>query len=282
MRIPLALLFLASALGGLLGSTSSSPAQPPVKAKAKPRLQILVPAYFYPGKPGKGETFDGEKEWDRLFVASNSAPVIAIVNPGNGPGKGRDANYYNLFEKAKTYKKITLIGYVHTTAGTRPIAEVEADVDLWLKLYPGIQGIFVDEQATAAGKVGYYTDLYKYIRSKRSLKLVISNPGTICDEKYLSAPAADAVCLFENRQPIATADFPAWVAKYPPSRIAALSHANATAKSMREGLEKAVEKKIGLIYVTDASDASTGNVWGRLPSYWSEEVELVRKINLRP
>lgn len=281
MRIPLALLFLANALAGLLGSASSSPAQPP----AKPRLQILVPAYFY---PAKDKTIDGAKEWDKLFVASDRAPVIAIVNPGNGPGEGVDANYAMLFTKAKKYKKITLIGYVHVrTPRTednslpplRPLADVKADVNRWLKLYPGIQGIFVDEQPTGAADVGYQTQLYKYIRSKPSLKLVISNPGTICDEKYLSTPATVAACLFENRKPIATAEFPAWVAKYSPGRVAALSYANATPAAMREGLEKAVEKKIGLIYVTDAS---TGNVWGRLPSYWAEEVELVRKINLRP
>ena len=264
--------FFALLLAASLTGIGLSPAADP--AKAKPRLQILVPAYFY---PAKDKTIDGAKEWDKLFVASDRAPIIATVNPGNGPGKEVDANYAKLFVKAKKYKKITLIGYVHTTAGARPLSEVKADVDLWLKLYPGIQGIFIDEQASGADKLDYYTELYKYIRAKPRLKLVVSNPGTICDEKYLSAPATDAVCLFENRQPIATAAFPDWVAKYSPSRIASLSYANATPASMREGLEKALEKKIGLIYVTDTS---TGNVWGRLPSYWAEEVELVRKANL--
>ena len=45
---------------------------------------------------------------------------------------------------------------------------------------------------------------------------------------------------------------------------------------MRDCIRVAVEKKIGTIYVTDAEGA---NPWDRLPGYWSEEVELVRKAN---
>ena len=183
-----------------------STAADPAKDKDAPRLRLLVPAYFYPAG-------DGAKDWDRLFAASDDVPIVAIVNPASGPGKKADANYVKLFAKAKRSEKVTLIGYVSTSYGKRPPAEVRADVDRWVQLYPGIRGIFFDEQASGADRVEYYAALYKYVRARPGLKLVVANPGTTCVEKYLSEPAADAACLFEGPKPIESVAFPKWAAK---------------------------------------------------------------------
>jgi hypothetical protein len=114
---------------------------------------------------------------------------------------------------------------------------------------------------------------HKYVRAKPGLKLVVTNPGTVCDERYLSEPATDAACLFESPKPIGTAALPVWIAKY---RVATLSYKIATADDMAKGVREAVAKKLGTVYVTDAEGS---NPWDRLPRYWAEEVELVRKLN---
>src|SRR5262245_25171375 len=156
-------------------------------AEKLPAVRLLVPAYFYPA--GKGD-----EEWDKLIAAAHRVPIVAIVNPASGPGKLADPNYEKLLARAKEAKRLTLIGYVTTSYAKRPAEDVQADVDQWLKLYPAIQGIFFDEQASGAEQVQYQTRLYEHVRKTRKLKLVITNPGTTCDEGFVAKPATDAVC----------------------------------------------------------------------------------------
>ena len=270
MRSTFAFLLLA-AIVMVSSPPCSLEAGPVAKEKEVPRLRLLVPAYFYPAG-------DGAKEWDRLFAASAHAPIVAIVNPASGPGKKADPNYVKLLERAKRFEKFTPVGYVATTYGQRALEEVKADVDRWVEMYPGIRGIFFDEQASGADRVAYQAALYKHVRAKPGLKLVLSNPGTVCDEKYLSQSATDVACLFEGPKPFDPAAFPKWVAKYSPGRVAVLSYKIGTVKEMRECIRVAGEQKIGYYYVTDAEGA---NPWDRLPRYWDEEVDLVRKANAR-
>jgi hypothetical protein len=233
-----------------------------------PRVRLLVPAYFYPAGAGL-------KEWDRLFAAAGKVPIVVIVNPASGPGKEVDANYVKILERAKKVKKITLIGYVDTSYAKRPLAEVKVDVDQWLKFYRGIEGIFFDQQASGAEQVGYQSALYEYVRKKRGLALVITNPGTVCAEAYLAKPATDAACLFEGAKAFEPAAFPAWVTKYEPQHVAALSYGVAGAPAMRQCITAAA-KKVGYCYVTDSGGA---NPWDRLPKYWDEEVAAVATVN---
>ncbi len=234
---------------------------------AAPALRLVVPAYFYPA----GE---GLRHWDRLLAAADRVPITAIVNPASGPGKAADPNYVKLLERAgKT--KITLLGYVSTSYAKRPLADVKADIDVWLRLYSGLQGVFLDEQASSAEHLDYYAALRDHARSKPGLKLVVSNPGTVCDERYLSRPAADIACLFEGPKAPDPSALPDWIGKHSPDRVLVLSYKVATADAMRKCIA-AAGKKVGCIYITDADGA---NPWDRLPSYWDEEVAAVREAN---
>jgi serine/threonine-protein kinase len=246
--------------------------QPGNANTAAPRLRVLVPAYFYPAEAGL-------KDWERLFTASAQVPVVVVVNPATGPGKEADPQYLKLIDRAKTTKTITLIGYVTTSYGKRPLDEVESDVDRWLRLYPPIGGIFFDEQASGEDKVAYQAELYEYVRTRKALKLVVTNPGTVCSEKYLSQPATDVACLFEGPKPFASSLFPEWVGKYGQAHVAALSYKVGTAEAMSERIQAVAGKQIGYCYVTDAEG---DNPWERLPRYWDEEVAAVREANQRP
>jgi hypothetical protein len=236
-------------------------------ASGKPVLRILVPAYFYPSG-------DGARHWDRLFEASAEAPIVAVVNPASGPGKRADANYTKILARIKK-SKLTPIGYVTTSYGKRSLAEVRGDVDQWLRLYPGIQGVFFDEQASAAEHVDYYATLRAHVREKHELQLVVTNPGTVCSEQFLSKSAADAVCLFEGKKPFDADAFPEWITKYSPDRFAVLSYNVEKADEMRRCI-KLAERTVAYVYVTDATGA---NPWDRLPRYWDELVAAVRDAN---
>jgi hypothetical protein len=197
---------------------------------------------------------------------------VAIVNPASGPGRRVDSNYTAILKRAAEAKRLTLIGYVTTSYAKRPLDDVRADVDRWLEFYPGIHGIFFDEQSSGAEQVEYQAQLYKHVRMTRKLKLVITNPGTTCDEGYISKPAADAVCLFEGPKPFDAARLPEWRSKYAADRSAVLSYQIKTAEEMQKLIRAASEAKIGYCYVTDGAG---GNPWDRLPTYWDEEVAAV-------
>ncbi len=46
------------------------------------QLGIMVPAYFSPGS-----------KWDAMDYAASRVPLIAIMNPNNGPGASKSTSY---------------------------------------------------------------------------------------------------------------------------------------------------------------------------------------------
>jgi hypothetical protein len=250
--------------------TATKPPEPPPQAGSPHRLRLLVPAYFYPG--GKDLA-----DWDRLIDSPVAADTVVVVNTASGPGKERIDDYARVLERAKD-KKITAIGYVSTKYGKgRTQAEVKQDVDRWLEFYPGLlQGIFFDEQASAADQIPFYAALYDYVRKDKGLSLVVANPGTLCAEEYLAKPAADVTCVVEANKDFGAYHRPAWTDRYPADRFAALLRKTATPDQMRQVIREMRDRKIGYGYVTDADG---DNPWGRLPSYWDDMVAAVRQSN---
>src|SRR5262249_8967027 len=143
---------------------------------------------------------------------------------------------------------VTVIGYVSTKYAARPLPEVKGDVDRWLGHYPGIQGVFFDEQASAAEKVPYYADLYEHARKVRGLSLVVPNPGTTCAEDYLARPAADVVCVVEAAKGLGSYIAPAWAERYPPERFAALLCETEPAARMKTYVQEMGVQRLGYCY----------------------------------
>lgn len=250
-------LVLISAVAG-----SSFPQAP------RARLTLLVPAYFYPA----GE---GLKEWDRLLRSPGLNRVTVIVNPASGPGTASDSNYGRLLERiGKT--ALTPIGYVSTSYGRRSLNEVKLDVDGWLRLYPSIEGVFFDEQNSAASFADYYRELYDYVRKTKRMSLSINNPGTLCDETFFARPCADSICIYEGKGRPGASNDPAWSRKYASGTKCILPYGVGTSRAMKQTLKAAVETGIGRIYITDAAGA---NPWRRLPRYWEDEVAELMRLN---
>jgi hypothetical protein len=231
----------------------------------KPRLRLLVPAYFYPAG-------DGLKEWQKLGAAAKEVSVVAIVNPASGPGTKIDENYRTATAAARK-NGVTLIGYVSTSYGKRPIADVKADIDRWIEFYPDVQGFFFDEQASGKDLVNYYAELATHARKKINKALLVANPGTICAEEYLKKETADVFCVFENFKGFEEYKCPAWAEKMSTDRFATLPYAVAKSDQMGKYVEKAA-KGFGYVYVTDDDG---DNPWDRLPVYWADLVGAVKK-----
>jgi hypothetical protein len=257
-------------LVALVAVLGSSPGRVAADDQEKTKLRLLVPAYFYPAGQGL-------KEWQKMMDAAADVPVVAIVNPASGPGQKIDDNYRDVVAKARK-AKVTLIGYVSTSYGKRSLDEVKTDIDRWVEFYPQVQGFFFDEQPSGKEHVDHYAALAEHARKKIDKALLIANPGTVCAEEYLTRATADVFCVFENLKGFDDFKLPAWAEKVSPERFAALPYNVAKAEQMREHV-KASAKRFGHLYVTDDSG---NNPWDRLPGYWTEEVEAVKRSNGQP
>lgn len=117
-----------------------------------------------------------------------------VVNPSNGPGAITDPNYASGIGSLGS-AGISMVGYVYTGYGSRPLAEVEADLSSWARLYSGISGIFVDNMANEPGLEPYHSSVTACARWL-GYNLVLGNPGTAIPEPYLGT--LDATIIYEN------------------------------------------------------------------------------------
>lgn len=217
-------------------------------------LRQLVPAYFAPGTPGG---------WDALLAGTPPGVATVIVNPANGPGTAPDPRYAEVLDAVRK-KDIEVVGYVHTRFGTRPAAEVTADMERYREWY-GIEGIFMDEASSLAADVPYYRDL-----AARVDGTAILNPGRVPDEAY--AEVADIVVSFEGpRTAYADATFPEWTTEHDARRFAHLVYeAAGVAPGTVERL--AAERHAANVYVTDDTGA---NPWDTLPAFNAAAAEAL-------
>jgi len=206
---------------------------------------ILLPAYFY-----------SEELWSRLVFLSARWSIMVIANPSNGPGAEVDPDYSRWIRGVSSGGGLVL-GYVYTGWASRPLTEVERDVDTWLELYPEVRGFFVDEVSDRAEDVSYYMTLALYIRQKGDF-IIVLNPGTSVPHEYLDI--ADAVVVFEDsasslrylRGSAHPALQAAIVSEVPASRVSQV-------------LLYLLHKGIRAVYLTDEPSPPT---YARVPAYF--------------
>jgi hypothetical protein len=234
-----------------------------------PWIQVLVPAYFYPGGPEL-------KYWQRLSDAASKVKLVAIANPGSGPGDQRIYDYQQIIQSASE-KGVRVIGYISTQYGKRPSTDVEKDIARWVEFYPQIIGFFFDQQSTRAADLPYYLKARDYARKKVKNAFIITNPGVLCDEEYFAQAASDVTCIFANFEGFDQLSPPVPLKQYSPSRFAALAYQIKDVKAMHQVISDALVKRIGFLYISDSPKGN--NPWAQLPSYWEDEVEAVSRVN---
>jgi hypothetical protein len=252
------------------GPSSPAPAEatvePPRRA-AGPRLQLLIPAYFYPGG-------DSLRAWQRVIEAAARVPIVTIANPGNGPGEQRNPDYF-LITKAASDKGVRVVGYVTTSYAKRPLTEVKNEIDRWIEFYPDISGFFFDQQSSSDQNVEYYVKARDHARLRIKAALIITNPGSLCSDQYFARGVADVTCVFANFQGFAQFDLPGGLKSFGPNRFAALVYNVPTATAMHAVVKDALAKGIGYLYVGDSPRGD--NPYGKLPDYWDEAVETISR-----
>jgi hypothetical protein len=217
---------------------------------------LIVPAYYYPYSTSS---------WDSA-LASYPTLGMMIVNPASGPGTTIDPNYVGVIAKARA-TGIKLLGYVTSSYATKPAAAFETEVSRWFTMY-GIKDIFIDEVASDVSHLSYYYALSQFVKMQQTGATVVINPGQTIDESYVTV--ADIMTVFEgDYSTYLSADFPAWVNRYPASLFLHLIYDVPNQTALSVVLELSQRRNAGSIYVTDRN---MPNPWDGLASYWKSEV----------
>jgi hypothetical protein len=234
----------------------------PVPAQADPSVadqHQLLPLYVYPS------WWDGGNAWIQACAGSNPSGdgSTMIANLGSdsagNPGGGASTAYNIDLGTVVAYcaeRGNDVVGYVDTDYGTRPLADVYADIDAWYARYDGttdiydigtvddplgetaqISGIFLDQVSiTPSGAsvepgrdiAAYYRAVHDHIlaAAPADREQIVVNPGappvtngTYAADWMLAAPTriATTVVLFEG--PVAGGAGWGWEDYVPPTWV---------------------------------------------------------------
>jgi hypothetical protein len=198
------------------------------------------------------------------LVRASARPRLLVINPSNGPG-GEPTLAYRAAVRTAQRAGARVLGYVHTTYGARPAADVVADIDRYTSWY-GVDGVFLDEASSDGARVGYYAALARHIRAAGARRVVVLNPGVVPAREYFDL--ADVIVTFEGPYAAYGAAMdatPDWVRDQPPGRVAHLVY-----DASRQQAMAAVShpQQAGYLYATSGS---LPDPWRTVPPYLHEE-----------
>lgn len=128
--------------------------------------------------------------WRRLS-ALTPRPSFVVVNVHNGPGEPDDPWYPGALAQLRGMR---LVGYVDTAYGQRPVADVVADVDTWLRRYR-VGGVMLDQLPADPASTRRCAE---YVAAARRVGAgyVVGNPGVVPPLGHLAL--LDVTCVFEG------------------------------------------------------------------------------------
>ena len=227
----------------------------------KTKTGVIIPYYR-----------DQPHVWDAIIDAKNAypeVPMIVIVNPHNGPGDYKDQQYLLQIQRLQS-AGILVLGYVHTSYGSRSVAEVKSEIDKYGSWY-NVDGIAFDEMSNKPGHESYYKSLSDYAKYE-GLNFTLGNPGTETLESYIGT--VDNIIIHENRSlPSIQYLDGSWYSKYDKRNFSILSTGINELNTTYVG---AATNYVGYMYITNDE---VPNPWDSLTPYFNELVASVDEAN---
>lgn len=213
----------------------------------------IIPLYTYPT----------DASWNAVIAAKQAhptVPVLAVVNPSNGPGASASATYVAAIAKLAA-AGIKVIGYVHTSWANRPVAELQSEMAQWKAWYPGVTGIFFDEMANAAGHEAYYSSLSANAKTA-GFDFTIGNPGADTSESYVGS--VDVILIYENAHLPLMTDIGGWHGSHARSNFGVIPY---DVPSLDAAFVAAARPTVGYIYL---QSADMPHPWSSVPTFLSD------------
>jgi hypothetical protein len=243
------------------------------------RTGVLVPMYVYPANIHTNAAYNRLIEIKRRY---ETVPFWVIVNPASGPGEAVEANYVKAIDRLQGAGCVTL-GYVATGYGKRTAADVNRDVDSWLRMYPKTHGVFFDEMKNEDSEAGvqHQLELSRHARTRGCWPLV-ANPGTDVPERFFKAEAADVFVIHEGdhwpKEDKLKGDYFGGYSDYPPWTRGVLLHSQ---PKFDANALKTARKYCRWVYITEApfraNDPKAANPWDRLSVHLEATCEALAR-----
>lgn len=226
---------------------------------AAPTTGVIIPLYSYPGP-----------DWDIVVQAKldhPSVPIVAIINPSNGPGDNQDQNYVLGVDKLRS-AGITVLGYVHTSYAARSASSVIADVNSY-KAWYAVNGIFFDEMSNVAGDESYYASLSNHAKSI-DLTFTVGNPGASVPASFIGT--VDCIVVYESQGLPGSSSLAAWTMGMTKGNFAIVAYG---VDQLNIPSTRGLSGNAAYIYVTDRS---LPNPYGTLPGYFAGLVAVLDNV----
>src|SRR2546428_8762634 len=209
---------------------------------------VVIPLYTYPTDGSWSASLQAKK-------AHPNVPIIAIINPSDGPGGSSDSNYVQgvmNFQAAG----IIVLGYVATGYASHGMSDLDTQISLY-KTWYSVNGIFFDEMANNQGNENYYSTLNTYVKSL-GMTMTMGNPGTSVPSSYIGI--LDSLCIFEQGG-LPTLSYLSSYSGHPKSNFA---YIGLSVSTLNTSYEASSANYVQWIYITDAGG---GNPYNCLSSY---------------
>jgi len=252
-------------LGLFAGGATSPPPSPPPLPPPPPTPSAgltgtIVPLYTYPT----------DSSWAAVITAKTAhptVPVMAIVNPSNGPAARVDSAYTTGIGKLVA-AGVKVLGYVYTSYAARPTADVEADIDRWRSFYPQVSGIFFDEQTNTAGNESHYRELSDYAKST-GVDFSVGNPGTDSSPSYVGT--VDVILIYESGGLPGLASLAGWHTSFDKQNFGIIPY---DVSAIDDTFIQTARQEVGYIYV---QNDKLPNPWDSVPSYFGSLLDALAR-----
>lgn len=236
-----------------------------VSAASGQSAGAIIPLYTDPS----------DSSWSTLISSKESnpsVPMIAIINPDNGPGSSKDSSYTSGITSLEN-AGIIVIGYIATGYGTSSYSStsnIENQINEYKSWYPNIQGIFFDEMSSSGSEASYYSTLSSYAQSQ-GLATTVGNPGTTVDSSLVGTMSI--LCIYENPGMPSTSELSGYSSDGP-NGFAMIAYSISSMPS--QSTVSSITQYTSWIYITSLGGS---NPYDGLPSYWSSEVSTLASID---
>jgi hypothetical protein len=240
-----------------VSSGSASAVKPP--NTTAPTTGVIIPLYSYPGS-----------DWDVVVQSKQdhpSVPIVAVINPSNGPGDTQDQNYVSGVDKLRS-AGITVLGYVHTSYAARSASSVLADVNSY-KAWYAVNGIFFDEMSNVAGNESYYASLSSHAKSV-GLTFTVGNPGASVPASFIGT--VDCIVVYESQGLPSSSSLAAWTMGMTKGNFAIMAYG---VDQLNIPSTRGLSGNAAFVYVTDSS---LPNPYGTLPGYFAGLVAVLDNV----